>query len=150
MATPEDLRANAEYIRMASEVVDVPGGSNNNNYANVSLIIDIAERRGVDAVWAGEFRIFRIGDGTSPVCRAELVARNDAKPLSGWGHASENPMLPDGLAATKRNIKFIGPSGAPMRALGDKIGSTIIAQSAGVPCIGWNGDDARMAASLQL
>ena len=36
MATPEDLKANAEYIRMATEVVDVPGGSNNNNYANVS------------------------------------------------------------------------------------------------------------------
>lgn len=27
-----------------------------------------------------------------------------------------------------------------MRALGDKIGSTIIAQSAGVPTISWNGD----------
>lgn len=27
-----------------------------------------------------------------------------------------------------------------MRALGDKIGSTIIAQSAGVPTIAWNGD----------
>lgn len=34
MATPEDLRANAEYIRMADEVVDVPGGTNSNNYAN--------------------------------------------------------------------------------------------------------------------
>lgn len=34
MATPEDLRANAEYIRMADEVVDVPGGNNSNNYAN--------------------------------------------------------------------------------------------------------------------
>jgi len=30
-----------------------------------------------------------------------------------------------------------------MRALGDKIGSTIIAQSAGVSCIGWNGDQLR-------
>ena len=28
-----------------------------------------------------------------------------------------------------------------MHALGDKIGSTIIAQSAGVPTIAWNGDD---------
>ncbi len=27
------------------------------------------------------------------------------------------------------------------QALGDKIGSTIIAQSAGVPCIQWNGDE---------
>jgi len=32
MATPDDLRANAEYIRMADEFVEVPGGSNVNNY----------------------------------------------------------------------------------------------------------------------
>lgn len=31
-----------------------------------------------------------------------------------------------------------------MYALGDKIGSTIIAQSAGVPTIAWNGDDLRV------
>jgi len=110
MATPEDMRANAEYIRMADEVVDVPGGANNNNYANVLLIVEIAERWQVDAVWAG------------------------------WGHASENPLLPDSLAKTERKIVFIGPTGGPMRALGDKIGSTIIAQSAEVPCIAWNGD----------
>ncbi len=30
------------------------------------------------------------------------------------------------------------------QALGDKIGSTIIAQSAGVPCIQWNGDNLRV------
>ncbi|OQR99927.1 acetyl-CoA carboxylase [Thraustotheca clavata] len=110
MATPEDLRANAEYIRMAEHVIEVPGGSNNNNYANVMLIVELAERFEVDAVWAG------------------------------WGHASENPLLPDSLAKTKRKIIFVGPSGKPMRALGDKIGSTIIAQSAHVPTIAWNGD----------
>ncbi|TMW67475.1 hypothetical protein Poli38472_011095 [Pythium oligandrum] len=110
MATPEDLRANAEYIRMAEHVVEVPGGANNNNYANVSLIVEIAERYHVDAVWAG------------------------------WGHASENPLLPDALLQTERKIVFIGPPSKPMRALGDKIGSTIIAQSANVPTIGWNGD----------
>lgn len=53
MATPEDLKINAEYIRMADQYVEVPGGSNNNNYANVDLIVDIAERTGVHAVWAG-------------------------------------------------------------------------------------------------
>ncbi|OQR88272.1 acetyl-CoA carboxylase [Achlya hypogyna] len=110
MATPEDLRANAEYIRMAEHVVEVPGGSNNNNYANVMLIVELAERFEVDAVWAG------------------------------WGHASENPLLPDSLEKTERKILFVGPSGKPMRALGDKIGSTIIAQSARVPTIAWNGD----------
>ena len=53
MATPEDLRANAEYIRMGDEIVDVPGGSNNNNYANVNLIVEIARTHSVNAVWAG-------------------------------------------------------------------------------------------------
>ena len=94
---------------MAEVIVDVPGGSNNHNYANVTLIVELARLHGVHAVWAG------------------------------WGHASENPTLPDTLAKSQPPIKFIGPSGPPMRALGDKIGSTIIAQSAGVPCIGWNG-----------
>eukprot|EP01035_Chromulina_nebulosa_P020054 gene20054-26034_t len=110
MATPDDLRANAEYIRMADEVVDVPGGTNNNNYANVTLICDIAERLKVDAVM----------------------------PL--WGHASENPSLPTSLLRLKHKVTFIGPPAEPMMALGDKIGSTIIAQSAGVPTIAWNGD----------
>ena len=96
---------------MADVIVDVPGGSNNHNYANVNLIVEIARAHGVHAVWAG------------------------------WGHASENPVLPDSLAKLNPPIKFIGPSGPPMRALGDKIGSTIIAQTAGVPCIAWNGDD---------
>ncbi|KAJ0182987.1 hypothetical protein K1T71_000963 [Dendrolimus kikuchii] len=65
MVTPEDLKANAEYIKMADHYVPVPGGSNNNNYANVELIVDIAVRTQVQAVWAG------------------------------WGHASENPKLPE-------------------------------------------------------
>jgi len=37
MATPEDLKVNADYIRMADRYVEVPGGSNNNNYANVDV-----------------------------------------------------------------------------------------------------------------
>ncbi|CAE7756610.1 Acaca, partial [Symbiodinium microadriaticum] len=41
-------------------------------------------------------------------------------------------------------VAFAGPPAGPMQALGDKIGSTIIAQSAGVPCIGWNGQDIRI------
>jgi acetyl-CoA carboxylase/biotin carboxylase 1 len=94
---------------MGDVIVDVPGGSNNHNYANVTLIVELARLHAVHAVWAG------------------------------WGHASENPVLPDTLATSNPPIKFIGPAGPPMRALGDKIGSTIIAQTAGVPCIGWNG-----------
>ena len=76
MYTPEDLKANAEYIKMADHCIPVPGGSNNNNYANCDLILDIAKRIPVEAVWAG------------------------------WGHASENPKLPDLL--TKNKIAFIG------------------------------------------
>src|SRR5689334_16833045 len=44
MATPEDIKANAEFIKMAHQYVPVPGGTNNNNYANVELIVDIAQR----------------------------------------------------------------------------------------------------------
>ncbi|CCH45634.1 acetyl-CoA carboxylase, putative [Wickerhamomyces ciferrii] len=109
MATPEDLEANSEYIRMADQYVEVPGGTNNNNYANVDLIVEIAERTDVDAVWAG------------------------------WGHASENPHLPENLAASPKKILFIGPPGSAMRSLGDKISSTIVAQHADVPCIPWSG-----------
>lgn len=118
MTTPEDLKANAEYIRMADEVIDVPGGSNNNNFANVKLVVQVAQSCGADAVWAG------------------------------WGHASENPALPRTLA--EKGIVFVGPQAGPMHALGDKIGSTIIAQSAGVPTIPWNGQGAHPAARVCL
>jgi acetyl-CoA carboxylase/biotin carboxylase 1 len=109
MATPEDLKVNAEYIRMADRYIEVPGGSNNHNYANVDLIVDVAERAGVHAVWAG------------------------------WGHASENPRLPESLVASRNRIVFIGPPGSAMRSLGDKISSTIVAQSADVPTMPWSG-----------
>ena len=33
-----------EFIRLADQYVPVPGGTNNNNYANVELILDIAKR----------------------------------------------------------------------------------------------------------
>jgi acetyl-CoA carboxylase/biotin carboxylase 1 len=100
MATPEDLNANAEFIRLADSFVEVPGGSNKNNYANVDLILKTAQENGVDAVWPG------------------------------WGHASENPALPNGC--DKLGIKFIGPRGPIMYALGDKIAANILAQTAGV------------------
>ena len=55
------------------------------------------------------------------------------------GHASENPKLPESLAASAKKIVFIGPPGSAMRSLGDKISSTIVAQHAEVPCIPWSG-----------
>jgi len=67
MATAEDLKANAEFIRLADSFVEVPAGKNSNNYANVEVITKIAQEQGVDAVWPG------------------------------WGHASENPVLSNTL-----------------------------------------------------
>ncbi|XP_036076250.1 acetyl-CoA carboxylase 2 isoform X1 [Rousettus aegyptiacus] len=107
MVTPEDLKANAEYIKMADQYVPVPGGPNNNNYANVELIVDIAKRIPVQAVWAG------------------------------WGHASENPKLPELLC--KYKIAFLGPPSEAMWALGDKIASTIVAQTLKIPTLPWSG-----------
>uniref|UniRef100_A0A665XDD5 acetyl-CoA carboxylase n=1 Tax=Echeneis naucrates TaxID=173247 RepID=A0A665XDD5_ECHNA len=105
MVTPEDLKANAEYIKMADHYVPVPGGPNNNNYANVELIVDIAKRIPVQTVWAG------------------------------WGHASENPKLPELL--NKAGISFLGPSSKAMWALGDKVASSIVAQS-GMASLMWS------------
>ena len=41
MATPKDMRINAELIRIVDQFVEVPGGTNNNNYANVQLITEV-------------------------------------------------------------------------------------------------------------
>lgn len=59
----------------------------------------------------------------------------------GWGHASENPELPDALSA--KGIIFLGPPSTSMAALGDKIGSSLIAQAAEVPTLPWSGSHVR-------
>ncbi|KAL1235404.1 Acetyl-CoA carboxylase [Trichinella spiralis] len=107
MVTPEDLHASAEYIRMADQFIMTSGGSNNNNYANVQVILELAQKMEVQAVWAG------------------------------WGHASENPKLPELL--NKHDIIFIGPPAKAMWSLGDKIASSIVAQTAKVPTLPWSG-----------
>ena len=56
---------------------------------------------------------------------------------AGWGHASENPKLPELLH--KHGITFLGPPMQAMWALGDKIASSIVAQSANVPTLPWSG-----------
>lgn len=61
----------------------------------------------------------------------------------GWGYASENPTLSEKLSALPSRPVFIGPPPNAMRALGDKIASTIVAQSAEVPCINWSGTGLR-------
>jgi len=52
---------------LADSYVEVPGGKNINNYANVDVIVRVATENEVDAVWPG------------------------------WGHASENPVLSNTL-----------------------------------------------------
>ena len=85
----------------------VKGGANNNNYANVDLILNIAKKYKVEGVWAG------------------------------WGHASENPQLPKLLS--QHGIMFMGPNEHAMWLLGDKIASSIVAQTVGVPTLPWSG-----------
>ncbi|CBZ55747.1 hypothetical protein NCLIV_061720 [Neospora caninum Liverpool] len=111
MATAADIDANAEFIAEADFYVEVPPGPNSNNYANLHLIVQTAETYECDAVWPG------------------------------WGHASENHRLPAILRTLKRKTIWIGPSPQAMLALGDKIGSAIIAQSVNVPCVPWSGMD---------
>jgi acetyl-CoA carboxylase/biotin carboxylase 1 len=120
MATPEDIRNNAEYVRMSDGYVEVPGGASNNNYSNVDLIVEIAEQTGM----------YSCTTFTPQGVHAVYV---------GWGYASENPTLSEKLAALPSRPVFIGPPPNAMRALGDKIASTIVAQSADVPCIDWSG-----------
>ena len=50
MATRDDLNANAEFIRLADTFVEVPSGSNKNNYANVDLIVNIAVSQKVNDI----------------------------------------------------------------------------------------------------
>ena len=40
--------------RACTQIVNVPGGPSHNNYGNVRLIVNIAQRSKVDAVWAGK------------------------------------------------------------------------------------------------
>lgn len=47
MATRDDIEANAEFIKLADNYVEVPSGPNNFNYANVDLIVSLAEQYGV-------------------------------------------------------------------------------------------------------
>ena len=95
------------FCTFAFKCVSAVGGSNNNNYANVDLIVDLARSELVQAVWAG------------------------------WGHASEYPRLPEQLR--KYHIAFLGPPENAMWALGDKIASSIVAQTAHIPTLPWSG-----------
>ena len=188
MATPDDMRANAEYIRMADEVVDVPGGEDRKGGRQGGRERKEGRKEGGDGLltWpmrrsVDRRRFFlerrKEEDGAGETCvnlsgqslplilpsslppslpaptrlqqqqlRERDAHRGNRRTMAGGrqcgraGATQREPPTPGFLGETDRKIVFIGPPGAPMRALGDKIGSTIIAQSAGVPVIAWNGN----------
>lgn len=75
MATPEDLEANAEFIRLANSYVEVPGGKNVNNYANVDLIVDVAKSQGTLHLGWSSFSCMKIiGHATSHHIKSKLGA----------------------------------------------------------------------------
>ena len=71
----------------------------------------------------------------------------------GWGFVAEDPQFVDRVAAA--GFTFLGPTGATMRRLGDKIAAKALAASAAVPVVPWSGGEvvdaaeaARCAAAL--
>jgi len=118
MVTAEDLQSNASYINMLDFVISVPSGPSRVNFGNVDLIVSLAVKHGCDAVWPG------------------------------WGHASENYLLPESLEIA--GITWIGPSSKSMQLLGDKVESLLQAQFVGVPCVTWSGQNAKIASECGL
>jgi acetyl/propionyl-CoA carboxylase alpha subunit len=64
-------------------------------------------------------------------CRADAV-------WPGWGFVAEDADFADRVEAA--GLRFLGPSGDVMRAVGDKIGAKQVAESVGVPVIAWSGE----------
>lgn len=65
-----------------------------------------------------------------------LVAAGCDAVWPGWGFVSERPDFAD--ACFEAGLVFIGPSGASMRLLGDKIGGKKVAEDHGVPVTPWS------------
>lgn len=82
-----------------------------------------------------------------PVLEEALRATRAEAVWVGWGLVAEHPAFAELCA--ERDITFIGPAGAIMRKLGDKIASKLLAEEADVPVSPWSGgaveslDDAR-------
>lgn len=86
------------------------------------------------------------------LARVLQQARADAVWV-GWGFVAEDAGFAD--LVTSLGITFIGPSGDAMRALGDKIGSKLLAEQVGVPVAPWSGGgvdtlDAALAAAERI
>ena len=63
----------------------------------------------------------------------------------GWGFVAEDPTFADRVAA--EGMCFLGPSGAVMRALGDKIAAKQLAERVGIAVAPWSGDGVADAAT---
>lgn len=96
MATLEDVEGGYEYCKKLDDFEIVESGPSSTNFGNVDLIKKIALRFDCGCLWPG------------------------------WGHASENPRLPEALEGT--NIVFLGPSFRAMWLLGSKVPSMIMSQ----------------------
>jgi acetyl/propionyl-CoA carboxylase alpha subunit/acetyl-CoA carboxylase carboxyltransferase component len=68
--------------------------------------------------------------------QALIAARADSAWV-GWGFVAERPEFAD--LCDRLGVVFVGPSGDVMRRLGDKIGSKLLAEQAGVPVAPWSG-----------
>ncbi len=66
-----------------------------------------------------------------------LVASEADAAWVGWGFVAEHADFADRCA--EAGVTFVGPPGAVMRRLGDKIGAKLLAASAGVPVAPWSG-----------
>lgn len=92
---------------MADHYVPVPGGPNNNNYANVEMIVDIAKRIPVQVRPVSRPVQYLFLDVYFPLWLMMVLSSHKAV-WAGWGHASENPKLPELLH--KSGITFLGIS----------------------------------------
>jgi acetyl/propionyl-CoA carboxylase alpha subunit/acetyl-CoA carboxylase carboxyltransferase component len=70
------------------------------------------------------------------VLRKALVETGADAAWVGWGFVAEDPAFADLCAEI--GVTFVGPSAEAMRALGDKIGSKLIAEEVGVPVAPWS------------
>ena len=79
--------------------------------------------------------------------RALTAARAEAVWV-GWGFVAEHADFAD--LCHDLGIVFIGPDGAVMRRLGDKIASKLMAERAGIPVVPWSGGSVDTLADATL
>ncbi|KAJ8423614.1 hypothetical protein Cgig2_015703 [Carnegiea gigantea] len=131
MAAPEDMRINAEHIRMADQFVEVPVGTNNNNYANVQLILVVHNDDKVRALFK---QIIDEGPITvapeETVKKLEQAARRLAKCVNDVGAATVELELDDPSAVRKAE-PFSGgfPVLVPPTAVSGKVHQRFAASS---------------------